>query len=87
MPAPTAVPPEVQVEGAVVWAKTLNEMEPPAFEPDPEAIVAVMDAVGMAVPTCPAEGPATVRVGAALLIVKELLADVADNPPPDPVTV
>ena len=87
MPAPTAVPPDVQVEGAVVWAKTLKEIEPPAFEPELEANVAVMDAVGMAVPTCPAEGPAAARVGAALLTMKEPLDAVAVRLPPDPFTV
>jgi hypothetical protein len=65
----------------------LKVIEPPAFEPELEAKVAVMDAAGMGVPTVPAEGPATVRVGLALPTENELLADVADNPPPDPVRV
>ena len=74
----------MQVDGAVVWAKTLKEIEPPAFEPEVEANVAVMDAVEMAVPTCPAEGPAAATVGAALLTVKELLDAVAVRLPRDP---
>ena len=65
VPVPTAVPPVVQVVGAVVWGpKTLNVMVPVAAGAVvPPARTELMLAAAMAVPAVPVPGPPIVTVG------------------------
>jgi len=63
---PTAVPPEVQVVGAVAWGpKTVKVTVPVALEPEVAASVPEMEVLAMAVPAVPPAGPDAVRVGDA----------------------
>ena len=62
---PSAVPPEVQVVGAVDWGpKTVKVMVPPALTPLDN--VAEMVVLVMAIPAVPLEGPAALTAGEAL---------------------
>ena len=65
VPAPTAVPPEVQVVGAVAWGpKTVKLMVPlTAGAVVPPASTELMLAAVMAVPIVPLAGPVAVTVG------------------------
>jgi len=61
---PSAVPPEVQVVGAVDWGpKTVKVMVPPALAPLDK--VAEMVVLVMVIPAVPLEGPAALTAGDA----------------------
>jgi len=61
---PSAVPPEVQVVGAVDWGpKTAKVMVPPALAPLDK--VAEMVVLVMVIPAVPLEGPAALTAGDA----------------------
>jgi hypothetical protein len=62
---PTGVPPEVQVVGAEdCGPKTVNEMVPVGL--DPEASIAEIKLVAIAVPRVSVPGPEAVRVGVTI---------------------
>ncbi len=64
---PTAVPPEVQVVGALDWGpKTVKLTVPVALEPEVAPSTPEIEVVATAVPAAPPAGPDAVRVVVAL---------------------